>query len=49
VGDILAATSPALQHAPYVRVTMTFNPNSTGTSTPTLLNWRQVYDCMAAE
>ncbi|HVZ35455.1 MAG TPA: hypothetical protein VG963_23670, partial [Polyangiaceae bacterium] len=49
VGDILAATSPALQHAPYVRVTMTFNPDSTGANTPTLLNWRQVYDCMPAD
>jgi len=33
----------------YLRVTMTFNPNSGGTAAPTLLNWRQVFDCMPAQ
>jgi hypothetical protein len=30
-------------------VTMTFNPNAAGTTAPTLLNWRQVFDCMPAQ
>jgi hypothetical protein len=33
----------------YLRVTMTFNPNATGTTAPTLLNWRQIFDCLPAE
>jgi hypothetical protein len=33
----------------YLLVSMTFVPNSTGTLTPTLTNWRQVYDCIDAQ
>jgi hypothetical protein len=31
----------------YLRVFITFNPN--GSASPTLLSWRQVYDCVPAE
>jgi len=41
-----AADSSSL---PYLLVSMTFRPNSLGTTSPTLKNWRQVYDCLPAE
>jgi len=33
----------------YLQVTITFNPNPAGTAAPTLLNWRQVYDCLPSQ
>lgn len=33
----------------YLRVTMTFNPNAAGTKAPTLLNWRQIFDCLPSQ
>ncbi|HEX2876125.1 MAG TPA: hypothetical protein VHP33_32965 [Polyangiaceae bacterium] len=33
----------------YLKVSMTFNPNPDGNSTPTLNAWRQNYDCLPAE
>jgi hypothetical protein len=33
----------------YLRVTMTFNPNPAGTAAPTLLNWRQIFDCLPSD
>lgn len=33
----------------YLKVSMTFNPNSDGNSTPILNAWRQNYDCLPAE
>jgi hypothetical protein len=33
----------------YLLVSMTFVPDTTGTLTPTLTNWRQVYDCLDAQ
>jgi hypothetical protein len=46
-GDAL--TNAGYTAGKYLRVTMTFNPNAAGTSAPTLLNWRQVFDCMPAQ
>jgi hypothetical protein len=34
---------------PYLQVTMTFHPNAPGTLAPTLLAWRQIYDCVDSE
>jgi hypothetical protein len=33
----------------YLRVTMTFHPNAAGTTAPTLLNWRQIFDCVPGD
>lgn len=33
----------------YLLVTMVFNPDDTGTLSPTLNKWQQIYDCMPAE
>jgi hypothetical protein len=46
-GDVLS--NAGYTAGKYLRVTMTFNPNSGGTAVPTLLNWRQVFDCMPAQ
>jgi hypothetical protein len=34
---------------PYLQVTATLNPDSTGTITPVLTNWQVTYDCVASE
>lgn len=47
--QILAAASPPLASLNYLRVTMKFNPNMAGSATPTLHQWRQIYDCMPAQ
>jgi hypothetical protein len=49
VDTVLKAGSSTGHSLPYLLVTMTFNPDSTGTQTPTLANWRQNYDCVDAE
>jgi hypothetical protein len=38
-----------LSSLPYLMVSMTFRPNTAGTLSPTLKNWRQMYDCLPAE
>jgi hypothetical protein len=43
-GQVMSAAS--VTPGNYLRVTMTFNPNATGSVAPTLLNWRQVFDCL---
>jgi hypothetical protein len=47
--QILAAASPARASLNYLLVTMKFNPNGTGSATPTLHQWRQIYDCLPAQ
>ncbi|MGC4089238.1 MAG: dickkopf-related protein [Polyangiaceae bacterium] len=38
-----------LRSLSYLLVTMKFNPSSGGATTPSLLNWRQNYDCVDVE
>ncbi|MDB4933821.1 MAG: Tryptophan synthase alpha chain [Labilithrix sp.] len=45
--DSQLAAQTATQSKEFLRVFMTFNP--TGSVAPTLLSWRQVYDCVPAE
>ncbi|MFO7177664.1 MAG: hypothetical protein DIU78_003090 [Pseudomonadota bacterium] len=47
VNELLRAEGIA--SLPYLRVTMTFNPNPAATAAPTLNAWRQIYDCVPAE
>jgi hypothetical protein len=42
-------TAAGLISMPYLLVTMVFHPNSTGTLAPTLLGWRQIYDCVDSQ
>jgi hypothetical protein len=47
VDETLANAIPALASGDYLLVTMSFNP--TMTATPTLHQWRQIFDCVPAE
>jgi hypothetical protein len=49
VDQVLAAATPARPSLNYLRVTMKFNPNMAGSATPTLHQWRQIYDCLPAQ
>jgi hypothetical protein len=49
VDQILAAATPPSPSLNYLRVTMKFNPNMAGSATPTLHQWRMIYDCMPAQ
>jgi hypothetical protein len=42
-----AATMPPIASGDYLMVTMTFNP--TMSAAPTLLQWRQIFDCVPSE
>jgi hypothetical protein len=33
----------------YLRVTMTFHPDAAGVTAPTLMNWRQIFDCVPSD
>ena len=45
--QVLANANPPLASANYLRVTMTFT--RTMTASPTLHQWRQIFDCVPAE
>lgn len=47
--QVLAAATPARASLNYLRVTMKFNPSTGGVATPTLHQWRQIYDCVPAQ
>jgi hypothetical protein len=47
VEQVLAAAVPPIASGDYLRVTMTFNPSMT--ASPTLHQWRQIFDCVPAE
>jgi hypothetical protein len=47
VDDVLAAAG--LESKRYLRVIMTFRPNTAGTLAPTLHAWRQIVDCVPEE
>jgi hypothetical protein len=47
--DQVLAVAPSLPSWNYLRVTMRFNPNGTGSAAPTLHQWRQIYDCLPAQ
>lgn len=49
VDQILGAATPARPSLNYLLVTMKFNTNMGGTATPTLHQWRQIYDCVPAQ
>ncbi|HWA75862.1 MAG TPA: hypothetical protein VG937_26175 [Polyangiaceae bacterium] len=44
-----AFVNVGLKSLPYLLVSMTFKPNMSGLSAPTLQNWRQIYDCVPSE
>ena len=45
--QVLSAAN--VKNGDYLRVTMIFSPSAAGTAAPTLLRWRQIYDCLPAE
>jgi hypothetical protein len=49
--DVWAAMKAAGQNAslPYLRIFADFQPTSDGFQVPSLADWRQQYDCVAAE
>jgi hypothetical protein len=47
VDQALAGAMPPVASGDYLRVTMTFNP--TMTASPTLHEWRQIFDCVPSE
>jgi hypothetical protein len=49
VDTVLEEGSTTGHSLAYLLITMTFKPDPTGTLTPTLMNWRQNYDCVDAE
>jgi hypothetical protein len=49
VNAVLLAAVPSQPSGLWLRVTMDLFPSSDGTQAPTLLNWRQSYDCKPSE
>jgi hypothetical protein len=49
VHQFLEDASPDLTSRTYLRVTISFNPDSNGAVAPTLRSWRQFYDCVPNE
>jgi hypothetical protein len=47
VDQVLAAAMPPLPSRSYLLVTMAFNPITS--VSPTLHEWRQIYDCLPTE
>jgi len=49
IAPVLAAHSPPIVSGDLLRINITLKPSSTGTLAPTLVDWRQSYDCIAME
>jgi hypothetical protein len=48
VQEVLLAQDPVVKSQHFLKVTMTFNPDTSGSVAPTLHAWRQIVDCVPA-
>ncbi len=46
---VVLDAAPKVNHGTQLRVNITLTPTSTGTTAPTLVDWRQSYSCVATE